>query len=430
MGVELDTLIRCGQLVTCAPGAQPRAGAAAGDLGVLHPGAMGLADGRVAWTGTLEASRELRARTVLERPRACVVPGLIDAHTHPVYAGSRVHEFAMRARGATYLEIHQAGGGILSTVQATRQADEAAMVERTARILERMRAHGATTVEAKSGYGLDEATEVRDLRVIREAARRLALDVIPTFLGAHAIPPEYADRRAAYVDLLVERMIPRVAAERLAEACDVFCEEGAFTLEESERILRAAQAHGLAVKAHAEEFEYLGGARMAASLGALSVDHLLSLPSADFGALREAGTVAVLLPATTLFLGKTAYAPARGLVDAGVPVAIATDFNAGSCMTESLPAALALSVMQMKLTPEEAVLAGTVNAAHALGRGHDRGSLEPGRRADFLVLEVDDYREWLYHFGVNLVAEVWIEGRRVVGGVGENQAKEPVQHAG
>lgn len=422
--MELDLLIRCGQLVTCAPGARPRAGC--GDLGVVQPGVLGVADGRVAWVGTPEAAAGMHARTEVDCPNACVVPGLVDAHTHPVYAGSRVGEFAMRARGASYMEIHQAGGGILSTVRSTRQASASDMLERATRILARMLAHGATTVEAKSGYGLDEETELRDLRVIREAARRVPLDVVPTFLGAHAVPPEYEGRRADYVDLVVEHMLPRVAAEGLAEACDVFCEDGAFSLEESERILRAALRHGFAVKAHAEEFAYLGGARMAASLGALSVDHLLSLPPSDFASLREAGTVAVLLPATTLFLGKTAYAPGRGLLDAGVPVAVATDFNAGSCLTESLPAALSLAVLQMKLTPEEAILAGTVNAAHALGRGHDRGSLEPGRRADFLVLEVGDYREWLYHFGVNLVGEVWIAGRRVAG----HEVEETVPHAG
>ncbi len=385
------------------------------DPGVIDDGALGIAGGEVAWVGPATAASHLTARDVVEFPEGCIVPGLVDAHTHPVYAGSRVDEFAMRARGATYLDIHRAGGGIASTVRATREASHDDLVARTRRVLRRMLAHGTTTVEAKSGYSLDTALELRDLRVLRDAGRGLPLEVVSTFLGAHALPAEFADRREEFVRRVIEEMIPAVAAERLAEFCDVFCEEGAFTLDESRRILVAARDAGLGIRMHAEEFAYLGGARMAASLGAASVDHLLSLPPDDFPSLRDAGTVAVVLPGTTLFLGKEQYAPARGMIDQGVPVAIATDFNAGSCMTESLPAAMSLAVLKMRLTPEEALIAATVNGAHALRRGAECGSLEPGKRADFVVLDVADYREWLYHFGVNMAREVWARGRRCEG---------------
>jgi len=396
--------VSCDRIVTCAPGALPRRRDF--DLGILEGAAMRIENGRVSWIGSREEAPDESVYL-----QGTIVPGLVDAHTHPVYAGSRLHEFALRAKGATYQEIHAAGGGIHSTVRATRAASYEELLARTERVLARMLRHGTTTLEAKSGYGLDEATEIRDLQLLGDVASPMR--IVRTYLGAHAMPPDFADRREEFVKTLIEQTLPRIARERLADACDVFCEDGAFTLDESRRILAAARAHGLDVKAHAEEFAYLGGARMAASLGARSVDHLLSLPEHDFAALAESGTVAVLLPGTTLFLGKERYAPARGLIDAGVPVAIATDFNAGSCMTESLPMAMSLAVLKMKMTPEEALIGATVNASHALGVSDVCGSLEVGKAADFLVLEVDDPREWLYHFGVNLVREVWIAGRRV-----------------
>lgn len=409
---KVDRVVAAPRLVTCAPGAQPRTGPSMRDLGTIDDGAMALHDGRIVWVGKRSEAAAFDAPVVETLPHQCIVPGLIDAHTHPVWGGSRVHEFIMRAEGATYLDIHKQGGGIVSTVRATRALSREAVTERARRVLLRMLAHGTTTVEAKSGYGLDLVTEIRDLEALRAAAATLPMQVVPTFLGAHTLPPEYADRRGAFVDLVCGEMLDRVAADRLAEFCDVFCEEGAFTLEESRRILEAAAARGLGLKIHAEEFAYLGGARMAASLGAVSADHLLSLPPSDFEALAASGTVAVVLPATTFFLGKDRYAPARALIEAGVPVAVATDFNAGSCMTESLPAALSVAVLRMGLRPEEAIIAGTVNAAHAVGRGSVCGSLEAGKQADFVVLDIDDPREWLYHFGTNLVAEVWTRGER------------------
>lgn len=414
---RVDRVVAAPRIVTCAPGGRPRTGAFMRELGVVEDAAMAVCDGRVVWVGPRCEAWRFDGPLTETSAHQCIVPGLVDAHTHPVWGGSRVHEFIMRAEGATYIDIHKQGGGIVSTVRATRALSREAITERARRVLSRMLAHGATTVEAKSGYGLDVATEIRDLAALRDAAATLPMQVVPTFLGAHTVPPEYAERREAFVDLVCGEMLDRVAADRLADFCDVFCEDGAFTFDESRRILEAAAARGMGLKIHAEEFAYLGGARMAASLGAVSVDHLLSLPASDFEALADSGTVAVVLPATTFFLGKDRYAPARGLIDAGVPVAVATDFNAGSCMTESLPAALSVALLRMGLRPEEAIIAGTVNASHAVGRGEVCGSLEAGKQADFLVLDIEDPREWLYHFGTNLVAEVWTGGEcRVVAG--------------
>lgn len=410
-----DRIIYASRLATCAPGNSPRAASDAKQVGLIEDAALAVRDGRVIWVGERrDVPPDLKAVESYEYPHQCIIPGLVDAHTHPVWGGSRVQEFVMRGEGAAYLDILKAGGGILSTVRATRALSTEQLLARTRRVFERMLIHGTTTIEAKSGYSLDTETELRDLRAIRAAAADMPLRVVSTFLGAHAVPPEFSDNRDAFVDLVVQEMLPRVAGEALADFCDVFCDDGAFTLQESRRILEEARKLGLRVKIHAEEFAYTGSARMAAALGATSVDHLLSLPADDFSALRDSGTVAVLLPGTSFFLGTGSYAPARGLIDSGVPVAIATDFNAGSCMTESLPAALSLAVLKMGVLPEEALTAATVNAAHAVGRGGECGSLEVGRQADFLVLDVADLREWLYHFGTNLVAEVWTAGQRRV----------------
>lgn len=414
MQYAVDLVIEAPRIVTCAPGERPRRGASMRELGVVEDAAMAVRDGRIAWVGPRAEAAAFTGPRVAVASHRCIVPGLVDAHTHPVWGGSRVDEFIRRANGETYLDIHRSGGGISATVRATRALSREAVATRTQRVLSRMLAHGSTTVEAKSGYGLDLETELRDLSILREVSQVVPMQVVPTFLGAHALPPEHAERREAFVDLVAGEMLDRVAAAGLAEFCDVFCEDGAFTLDESRRILESAARRGLKLKIHAEEFAYLGGARMAAALGATSCDHLLRLPASDFEALAQSRTVAVLLPATTFFLGKDQYAPAREMIDAGVAVAVATDFNAGSCMTESLPAALSVALLRLRLLPEEAIVAGTVNAAHAVGRGSDCGSLETGKRADFLVLDIADPREWLYHFGTNLVAEVWTGGVRRV----------------
>lgn len=410
---RVDLIVIARQVVTCAPGRRPRPGRRMGDAGVLEEAAVAVLDGRIAAVGPASRiCRRYRGDT-LEYPDGAVVPGLVDCHTHPVFAGSRVEEFLLRSRGASYQEIHAAGGGILSTVRETRSASTEELERRLHRVLWRMIAQGTTTCEAKSGYGLETGEELRELRLLRRAGKLLPLDVVVTFLGAHAIPQEYRSRRGEFVDLVVEEMLPRVVAEDLADFADVFCEEGAFSLEESRRILTACRRAGLGLRIHAEEFHYLGGARMAAELGAASADHLQNLPEEDFEVLRAAGTIPVMTPGTSFFLGQGRYAPARSLCEADLPLALATDFNAGSCLTESMPMAMSLAVLRLGLTPEEALVAATVNAAHSLGLGDRVGSLEPGKQADLVVLDLPDWREWPYHFGVNLVRAVVKRGRPV-----------------
>ncbi|MHB2020704.1 MAG: imidazolonepropionase [Candidatus Xenobia bacterium] len=400
------------QIVTCAPGHAPRRGKAMQDVGVLAPGGMVVRSGRIIYAGTPDGARGAVPGAPVTRVNGAVVPGLIDSHTHPVWAGFRLQEFLQRAAGATYQEIQAAGGGISSTVMATRKAPDDELVDRTRDVLSRMLCHGTTTVECKSGYGLLAKEELRQLRILRQVSQDLPIETVPTFLGAHTLPREYREERAQFVSLVTDVMLPQVVSERLAEFCDVFCDEGAFTLAEAERILSAARGGGLGLRIHAEEFAHLGAAQMAARLGAASADHLLALRDEDFPVLREHGIIATLMPGTAFFLRKE-YAPARRIMDAEVPLALATDYNAGSCMGLSMQMAMSLGVLQMRMTPEEALVASTVNAAWALRRGERLGSLEAGKDADFLVLEVDDYRQWPYQFGANLVAQVYKRGQLV-----------------
>jgi len=337
----------------------------------------------------------------------------VDPHSHPLFGGSRVNEFQMRARGATYQEIHAAGGGIWSTVHATRQASNEQLRDSTLERLKRMLAHGTTTAEVKSGYGLSTVEELRHLKVYQELKGLLPMQLVLTFMGAHSLPQEFTGRQADYVRLVVEEMIPAVAGQGYAEFGDVFCEVGAFTVEESRQVLQACRAAGLRLRIHAEEFNHLGGARMAAELGASSVDHLQFLPPEDFPALRKAGCIPVMTAGTSFFLGMSQFAPARGLIEANLPLALGSDFNAGSCMSESMQMAMSLGVLKLGLSPEEALLAATVNSAHSLGLGLQVGSLEVGKRADVLALNLSDVREWPYHYGVNVVETVYCKGVRV-----------------
>jgi len=419
-----DLLVEAGQVVTCAPGDAPRPGPDMGDVGLLAPGALAVKDGLIVDQGEPD---ELRKRWQVADPEhhwillgQVVVPGLVDCHTHPIFAGSRVDEYLMRARGATYQEIMARGGGILSTVQATRAAGDRELRERTARVLLRMLRHGSTTIEAKSGYGLEWAQEQRQLAILGLLSRELPPDLAITFMGAHALTPEARADREGFIAKVVHIMLPQVKTHNLAEAVDVFCEEGAFTLDESRRIMEAARECGLALHIHAEEFTYQGAARMGAALGAASADHISHLPESDMQFLADRGTVGVALPTTTLFLGRGGKpAPARAMLDAGMALAVASDFNAGSCLSESLAMAYSLAVLNLGLTPEQGLLAVTVNPAHALGRGARVGSLEIGKQADFLVLELEDFREWPYHVGVNLVERVVKAGIPVVMGYRE-----------
>lgn len=394
-----------GQLATCRP---------EGGQGEIHL----IADAAIAWdeTGTIAwvgAEQELpggyRGVEQLDAGGRLVIPGLIDCHTHLAFAGWRADEFVQRSQGHTYLEISRAGGGILSTVRQTRAASEGQLLARASRFLQEMLALGITTVECKSGYGLDEDTELRLLRVYRRLAEEQPVRLVATFLGAHVVPPEFRDRRAEYLNLLTERMIPRIARDQLAVCCDVFVEDSAFTVSEAARILRAAKAAGLSGKLHADQLTAAGGAELAAELGALSADHLEHVSDRGIEAMAAAGVVAVGLPLATLYLGQ-APMPARRLIAAGVPVAIASDFNPGSAPSYHLPFALTLACTLLKMTPAEALKAATINAAKAVGRERSVGSLEPGKLADFAVIDATDVDQWLYHLRPNACVMTVIGG--------------------
>lgn len=357
----------------------------------------------------------------LDAAGGVVTPGLVDPHTHLLFAGTRESELLLRQRGAGYLEILAAGGGILSTVAATRAASTEELAAHGRRWLDEMLAHGVTTIEAKSGYGLDLATELRLLEVAHRLGQEGPVEVLPTYLGAHAVPPEFRarpDGTEAFVRHVIEEQLPGIAAQGRARSCDVFCEQGVFSADQSRRILRAAAGYGMAPRLHADELAPSGGAELAAEIGALSADHLAAPSDAGIEALAAAAetghpVVATLLPATTWFLMSDHYAPARRLIDAGVPVALGTDFNPGTSPTASLPFVLSVACLQLRLTPAEALAAVTINAAHAVGRGDDLGSLEPGRQADLVVWRVPSTTQLPYWIAADLVDTVVKRGRIV-----------------
>ena len=366
--------------------------------------------GRIQAVGSYADLRSVHAGAVVEEVGGVLFPGWIDCHTHAVFGAPRLDDHERRALGEDYRSIAARGGGILQSVRDVRARSESDLAALTRARIRTLLAHGSTTIEVKSGYGLDPATELKQLRVIRDigAAERAAL--VPTFLGAHEVPPEYRGARAAYVRLVCDEMIPAVARERLAVACDVFCEPGVFDVAEARAILGAARRHGLAAKLHADELEGSGGAELAVALGALSADHLAGISEAGIRALGGSDTVAVLLPATMVFLGRRQQAPARRLVEAGAAIALASDFNPGSSPTVGLPLVMALGVSQLGLRHAEVVQAVTVNAAAALGLAGDRGQLAPGFRADVVACAVSDWREVAYWMGENLVTAVWTGG--------------------
>lgn len=413
-------LLNTSHLLTMSGGSgrMGKRGAALSSVEQRERGAM-LFDEHVLWVGDVgeaeaaAAGLGVRVEAVVDAGGRVVMPGFVDPHTHIVFAGSRAHEFAARLRGATYLEIAAGGGGILSTMRAVRGASAEEMAELAApRILKAMR-HGTTTMEIKSGYGLSLDAELEQLRAVKILGAQLPVRLVPTFLGAHDFPPEYAGNRDAYVDIVVNEMIPAVAEENLAEYCDVFTDEGYYTVEQSERILNAAVDAGLKVRVHADEFVCLDAAVMAARLGAHSADHLLQISDAGIEALSQVPTVATLLPGTAFFL-RLPYAPARSLVERGVAVALATDCNPGSSNCVSMQMMIWLATMQMRMTVEEALNAATINAAVALGREAVVGSLEVGKKADFLILDVATPAEIAYEYGVNHVEQTWIGGKKAM----------------
>ncbi len=377
---------------------------------VLVDAAVRIDSGRISAVGPYaELRRTARDAEVVE-VQGVLLPGFIDCHTHAVFGAPRLDDHERRALGEDYQAIAAAGGGILQSVRDVRSRSEAELVAITGARLAALLTHGSTTIEVKSGYGLDLESELKQLRVVRQLAATQRATLVPTFLGAHEVPTEFRNRRAEYVRLLCEEMIPAVARERLAVGCDVFCEPRVFSVAETRAILTAARRHGLAPKLHADEFEGSGGAELAVELGALSADHLAAVSDAGMRTLAASSTVAVLLPATLVFLGRTRQAPARRLVEAGAAIALATDFNPGSSPTVSLPLVMALGLSQLGLRHAEALNAVTVNAAAALGLAGERGQIAPGFAADLVLCAVSDWRETAYWFGANLVTAVWTGG--------------------
>ena len=417
--IQADLIIEgAAELLTLTGvGNRPRRGEEMRDLGIIQRGSLAARRGKIVWVGPtadlLTSVRPMAFCKLIDTYGKTVMPGLVDSHTHLVFAGSRENEFAMRIQGKTYLEIAAAGGGINATVAATRQASKAELTFSARRSLNRMLPLGTTTVEAKSGYGLDLETEIKMLEVIQGLNQDDPITVIPTFMGAHEIPPEFRQDPEAYVDLIITRMIPAVAERKLARFCDVFCETGVFNVAQTERIFRAAQAAGMETRVHADELTDLGGAAMAARMKARTADHLLYANDDGIRAMAQAGVIAVLLPGTAYFLHMQRYARARDMIAAGVPVALATDFNPGSCMTESMPLIMNMACTQMRMLPAEAITAATINAAWAIGEQDRIGTLEVGKQADLIVLDAPNHEHLCYHFGVNLVERVVKDGKVV-----------------
>jgi imidazolonepropionase len=402
------------RLVTVASHGKPyKTGEEMRDLGIINDAGVLCLHGKIAWVGPMNAWGAEKDQRVPDMPSdleeldasgMVVFPGFVDSHTHMMFAGDRARDFALRSAGATYQDIARQGGGILQTVTHVRAATKKELKRSTLRFIYAMMKQGTTTVEIKSGYGLTLDDEIKMMEAIHELREEEMMGVVPTFIGAHAVPPEYREDPAGYEALVIEKMMPYIGRRKLAQFCDVFCEQGYFDVASSRRILEAGKAWGMVPKIHAEELTPSGGAVLAAQVGAVSADHLERVDDASIAALRDAGVVATLLPGVSFFLNH-GYAPARSLIDAGVPVAIASDFNPGSCMSFSMPLMMTIACTQMRMSPEEALCAATLNGAAALGLSPACGSIEVGKNADLVVAEVPDYIHLAYHFGSNHIVK-------------------------
>lgn len=401
-------VINIGTLMT-PEGTAAHGGGAQGQIRVLHNAWVSIDDDTIIGIGTGMPEIPENA-TVVDAGGKMVTPGLVDAHTHLIFGGWRQHEMALKLQGVPYLDILAQGGGILSTVNATHASDEQALVEKAAEALDEMLAFGTTTCEAKSGYGLSLEEELKQLRAIKQLNQVHPVDLAATFMGAHAVPTAYKENREEYIRLLCEEMIPAVAEEKLAGFCDVFCEKGVFSAEESEKILETGKRYGLVPKIHADEIEPIGGSVLAGKIGAISAEHLIVCPADGIASMAQGGTVACLLPCTSLYLGAT-FAPARDMVNAGVPVAMATDFNPGSCPCLNMQLVMNLGCLRYKLTPEEVLTAVTLNGAAAIDMADKVGSLEVGKLGDLVIWDAEDLNYVCYRMGSNLVNTVIKKGK-------------------
>ncbi|MFN7251438.1 MAG: imidazolonepropionase [Anaerobacillus sp.] len=410
MTIHVDLLLKnISQLLTMRSSG-PRSGKAMQELEVIEGGVLGITNGKIAFIGNDCA--EVEATMIIDCEGKLVTPGLVDPHTHVVFGGSREHEMALKQQGVPYLEILKRGGGILSTVEATRKATMEELYEKASFHLDRMLSFGTTTVEAKSGYGLDRETEMKQLRVAKELQKNHQIDLVSTFLGAHAIPLTHKEDPEQFLEEMLA-LLDEIKAEQLAEFVDIFTETGVFTVEQSRRYLQKAKEKGFDLKIHADEIDPLGGTEMAASLGAISADHLVGASDEGIQQLAQSGTIAVLLPGTTFYLGKSSFARAREMIERDVAIALATDFNPGSSPTENLQLIMSIAALQLKMSPEEIWNAVTVNAAYAIGRGEQSGQLAVGRNADVVIWDAPNYLYIPYHYGVNHVNKVIKNGRVV-----------------
>ncbi|MDQ0897907.1 imidazolonepropionase [Paenibacillus sp. V4I7] len=416
---RIDLLIyNIGTLITMQGTQEPRRGGEMSEAADVRRGAVAIRDGIIVAAGleeeVLAQIGELPVTHKYDAEGKLVTPGLIDPHTHLVHGGSRENELALKLKGASYLEILAQGGGILSTVRSTRQASEEELYVKAKKSLDTMLSYGVTTAEAKSGYGLTLEDELKQLRVTRKLNQEHPVDLVSTFMGAHMVPEEYKGRSQEFVQLIIEEMLPEVKRQGLAEFCDVFCEHGVFSVEESEQILLAAKAMGFGLKIHADEIEPMGGAQLAGKLGCISAEHLIAASDEGLEAMQRAGVIAVCLPATSFNLRLKHHARARRMIEVGLPVALSTDYNPGSSPTESMQLVMTLGCLNLGMTPEEVLTAVTINAAHAIGKADTIGSLEAGKQADLVIFNADNLAYLPYHFGINHVHSVFKQGKMVV----------------
>ena len=405
-------VLHASQLVTLSGPKRPRVGTELSELGIIRDGGMLIRDGKIERVGPSdEIEKNVGDAEVVDAGGRVVMPGFVDAHTHLVFAGNRLDDFERRARGETYEQIAKAGGGIWSTVEKTRAASELDLLTQAKKHANWFLRCGTTTVEAKSGYGLTVEDELKILRVMRQLKEEVRLEIVPTFLGAHAVPRELSPDE--YLDVVVTEMLPRVTAEKLAEFCDVFCERGYFNIDQSRKILSAAKKVGLSLRGHVDQLTNSGGAKLMAEMGATTADHLEQTDEQGIAALKKANVQPVLLPGSVYALGSSRYPRAREMIEAGLAVVLATDFNPGSSPTPSMPMVLSLACTQMKMSPAEAITASTVNAAYSLNRGDSIGSLEPGKLANFVIFDCEDYRELAYWFGMPQTHSVYVRGECV-----------------
>jgi imidazolonepropionase len=411
-------IVNIGQLVTLSGPKRPRMGPELRELGIIENAALLEEDGCVRAVGSYAELRPMipPEATMIDAQGCCVTSGFVDAHTHPIFAGNRAAEFEQRINGATYQQIAASGGGILRTVALTRAASEDELLAIGRRHRDWMLRSGTTAIEAKSGYGLDHATELKMLRVLKRLGDEGPATIVPTLLAAHTVPPEFAGCRQEYVRWIAEELIPDVAAAGLSQFCDAFCDDHAFTVEETRTVLIAARRHGFRLRVHADQFRAGTGAELAAELGAATADHLETVTEETLLRLRTAGVQPVLLPGSVFALGRTNYPPARSMVELGLAIVLATDFNPGSSPIASMPFVMSLACLQMGLSPAEALTAATINAAWSLGLGKRVGSLESGKQADFLIHEFSDYRELAYFIAAPLRPRVFVAGREVGAG--------------